>query len=124
MDSIVQKIILSGALLCGVIFAGIWLTKSGRPLNALLFNAHKLIALGFTIYTVYQVVQFGKIINFDPLTLTLLLIAGLCLLALFISGAFLSFERPVPVFVLWIHKLTPFILCALFVLGVYFHLQK
>jgi hypothetical protein len=124
MDSQVQKVILSAALLCVSIFAGIWLTKCGRPISALLFNGHKLIALGFTVYTVYQVVQLGKVINFDPLTFTLLLIAGLCVLSLFITGAFLSFEKVPPSFVLWIHKLAPIALCVLFALGAYFHFKE
>ncbi len=124
MDNQVQKIILSSTLLCISILAGIWLSKSGRPLNTLLFNAHKLISLGFTVYTVYQIVRLEKVINFDPLTLALLLIAGLCVLALFISGALLSFDKVQPSFILWIHKLAPFVLCVFFALGTYFHLQQ
>jgi hypothetical protein len=39
------RTISAGVLFIFIIASGLWLTKSGRPLNAAIFTVHKLIAL-------------------------------------------------------------------------------
>lgn len=68
---------------------GFWLGYIGRPYNGILFNIHKLIALGTVILAGIQIFKTAG--GFDlPLTIIALVVAGLCIVALFASGAFLS----------------------------------
>jgi hypothetical protein len=69
---------------------GFWLGKIGKPYNDILFNIHKLIALGTVILAFVQVYKSIKVI--EPQSLLLVSLAGvaICVLALFASGAFLS----------------------------------
>ena len=49
--SIIFKITGAGLLFLFTIGTGIWLSNSGKPYNTLIFNIHKLIALGTVIFT-------------------------------------------------------------------------
>jgi len=69
---------------------GLWLGKIGKPYNGILFNIHKLIALGIVIITSLQVYKIFKIVEPQSLLLASLTGVVICILALFASGAFLS----------------------------------
>ncbi len=67
---------------------GFWLSWVGKPYNSLLFNLHKLIALGGVVLTG---IHFSKTLHApDWLLVVLLLVLVLCALVLFISGGLLS----------------------------------
>jgi hypothetical protein len=69
---------------------GFWLGKIGKPCNDILFNIHKLIALGIVIIASLQVYKIFKVIEPKSLLLVSLIGVVICVLALFASGAFLS----------------------------------
>ena len=69
---------------------GFWLSRRGKPYNGFLFNVHKLIALGTVIITVMQVHKIHNNLNAQALLIILLVVAGICIVALFASDAFLS----------------------------------
>lgn len=113
----------SRIVLCGVLFlltlgSGVWVTTSGRPLNTAIFTIHKLIALAMVILT--GVTFYPVIRSIDPRALLLIMIAlaGLLFLALFVSGALLSFEKPTPLFILRIHQIAPLLALAALILSV------
>jgi len=105
--SIVSKIIGTGLLFLFTIVTGIWLSNSGKPLNTLIFNIHKLIALGSVIFTVILIRNLLKDIEIKTVILTLIIVTGLFVLTLFISGALLSLGKPVNNIILTIHGVTP-----------------
>ena len=69
---------------------GVCLGKIGKPYNGILFNIHKLIALGTVIIASLQVYKIFKVNGPQSLLLVSLTGAVICVLALFASGAFLS----------------------------------
>ena len=105
--SIVSKIIGTGLLFIFTIVTGIWLSNSGKPLNSLIFNIHKLIALGSVIFTAIVIRNLLKDVEIKTVILTLIILTGLFVLTLFISGALLSLGKPVNNIILTIHSLTP-----------------
>ena len=105
--SIVSKIISSGLLFFFTIVTGIWLSNSGKPLNSLILNIHKLIALGSVIFIVIVIHNLLKNAGSSQVILTLIIVTGLFVLALFVSGALLSFGKPVNNIILTIHAVTP-----------------
>ena len=105
--SIVSKIIGTGLLFIFTIVTGIWLSNSGKPLNSLIFNIHKLIALGSVIFTAIVIRNLLKDVEIKTVILTLIILTGLFVLTLFISGALLSLGKPVNNIILTIHSITP-----------------
>lgn len=61
-----------------------------RPYHGLLFNLHKLIALGTVILTALRLFEALKSREAGLVSLILFGAAALCVAALFASGAFLS----------------------------------
>ena len=45
------KLVITGFLLLLTVGSGFWLSSLGRPLNSIILNIHKLIALATVIYT-------------------------------------------------------------------------
>jgi hypothetical protein len=72
---------------------GFWLGKKGKPYNATLFNIHKLIALGVVIMLVARVYSAPRDLETSSLFIMLLRLGGLCIVALFASGAFMGIEK-------------------------------
>ena len=69
---------------------GFWLGKIGKPYNGFLFNIHKLIALAAVVFASIQIYKTFKVIEPPSLLIISLIVAAICVLALFASGAFLS----------------------------------
>ena len=69
---------------------GIWLSLSGKPYNGFLFNIHKLIALGSVVASAFQLYRLLMGSQVQTFMLILIIMAGMCLLALFFSGAMMS----------------------------------
>ena len=105
--SIVSKIISTGLLFLFTIVSGIWLSNSGKPLNTLIFNIHKLIALGSVIFIAIVIRNLLKNVAINNVILILIIVTGLFVLVLFVSGALLSFGKPVNNINLTIHAVTP-----------------
>jgi hypothetical protein len=62
MDTITQFTTPGIIFLLTLVF-GIWLSNSGKPYNGILFNIHKLIALGAVIATTMQIYKIDVIGN-------------------------------------------------------------
>lgn len=108
MDSNSSKTIMAGALLLITLISGLFTSRAGRPLNNALFTIHKLAALSSTILVLVRIIQFY---NLDEtkgwIKLGAIVITGLLFLALFVTGALLSFERQWPALVLKLHQVAP-----------------
>ena len=69
---------------------GFWLGKIGKPYNGILFNVHKLFALGTVILASVMVYKSLKVLEPQSLLIISIAMAVICVVALFASGAFLS----------------------------------
>ena len=101
------------------LISGTLLSFLGRPLNSLVFTIHKLSAVAAIILIGLSARNLIKIGDVHMLYLFVTALAGLLLLALVISGALLSFERPVPQLPLRIHQLLPVLALAASILSIY-----
>jgi hypothetical protein len=107
MSTSVSRIIVVGLLFLFTFVFGIWLSTSGKPHNSVLFNIHKLIALGVVIVTAVTVYHLRANIEIRVLVLGTIAITGLLFLALFVSGALLSIGKPDHAAILTIHRVAP-----------------
>jgi hypothetical protein len=96
-----------GGLFVLTLVFGFWLSRLGKPYNGVLFNVHKLIALGAVVVTAIQVVNLLRGMETQALVIVLLVVAALCIVALFASGALMSAGKLDYVLMLTIHRVAP-----------------
>lgn len=84
---------------------GLWLSLLGRPYNGLLFNIHKLLALGAVVLAGVQVYVLMKAapLTVGPTLLTIVAVLGV--ITLFFSGAMLSVGKMEYHLTLAIHRI-------------------
>lgn len=87
------------------LLSGVWLSRSGKPLKAGIFNLHKLIALAAVVLAATQVYGVLKSTTTDPAIIALLIVAALCIVALFATGALMSIDKPGYSRLLFVHRL-------------------
>jgi hypothetical protein len=107
MNTSITRIVVIGLLFLFTFIFGIGLSNSGKPYHSMLFNLHKLIALGaviVTAVTIYHLRSDGEIKAF---VWGAGVITGLLFLALFVSGALLSIGKPDHAVILAIHRVAP-----------------
>ena len=111
--------ILPGIIFLLTLAFGVWLSHSGKPYNGLLFNVHKLIALGTVIATVFQL--FKVLENNDPPSsiVIFLVFAGICVVVLFATGALMSLGKLSYSLMRTIHRIAPAALAIFMSLAVY-----
>ena len=98
---------------------GIWLSLAGKPYNGILFNLHKLIALGAVIIIGIQVSKTLHSSDSQALIIALLVLAGICVVALFASGALMSMEKLNYEAMLAIHRVAPILAAIAMATAVY-----
>jgi len=107
---VASKILLPGIVFILTLAFGFWVSHVGKPYNGLLFNVHKLIALGAVVATVIQLVKLLKSADALALVGVLLVVAALCVIALFASGALMSMDKLDYALMLTIHRVAPVVL--------------
>jgi hypothetical protein len=111
-----SKFTLPSILFALTLAFGFGLSHAGKPYNGLLFNVHKLIALGAVVLAVARLASLPRPVDSLALIVGLLVIAAGCVLALFASGALMSAGKLDDALMLTIHRVAPgglAICCAL-----------
>lgn len=113
---IIYQFAVPGGLFILTLAFGFWLSRVGRPYNGVLFNVHKLIALGAVVVTAIQMVKLLREVETQALVIVLLVVAVLCVIGIFASGALMSAGKLDYALMLTIHNVAPVLLalcCAL-----------
>jgi hypothetical protein len=124
MKSIDTRLVIAGILFLLTVVSGMWLTRSGRPLNTLIFTAHKLIAVAVVVLMIVVFIDTGKGAAMSPAIIVSLVFTALFFIGLFATGAVLSIEKTPVEIIRKIHALLPLLTAALAVLSVYLLLNK
>lgn len=112
MNTLTSKLVLSAIGFGLTLLSGIVLSNLGRPLNSLVFALHKLIAVATLILIGLNIFNLIRAVDVRAFYLVLVALTGLLFLALVVSGAFLSFERPLPQLALRVHQIAPLLALA------------
>lgn len=120
----VSKYLVTGLLFLLILTVGMLLKKAGKPYPIALFTIHKLTALAFAVYTVVNLTGLLKNVHTSGLIWGMLVVAGLCVIALFSTGAILSFEKPATQMIFVIHKAAPALLVLSTALSYYLITKK
>jgi hypothetical protein len=125
----VRMVTLSNFTLPGILFLltlvfGFWLSHAGKPYNGLLINVHKLIALSVVVL---MIIQLSKILkSTDPVALitVLLIVAAVCVVAVFASGGLMSAGVLDYSLMLIIHRVSTPVLMIVLALASYFLVKQ
>lgn len=107
MDTL-SKFTTPGIIFLLTLAFGVWLSLAGKPYNGILFNIHKLIALGAVILTAVQLFEVLKDTGIQVVPILLIVVAVACAIALFATGALMSQGKLNYEVMLTIHKLAQF----------------
>jgi hypothetical protein len=78
---------------------------AGKPLNTVIFTIHKLLALGAVITGGLRIAMALKIAPPPVLGVIMLILAGICVIALFATGALMSMDKPNYAFLKIVHQI-------------------
>jgi hypothetical protein len=117
--NIISNFITPGIVFLLTLVFGFWLSHLGKPYNGILFNIHKLIALGAVIVTAMQVYNIFKAMELQSLIVILVIFAAICVVALFASGAFMSIGNLNYQVMKTIHNVAPVLMVIAMVLAIY-----
>ena len=117
---IASKFIAPGIVFLLTLVFGFWLNNSGKPYNGILFNIHKLIALGAVVATAMQIYNIFKVMGSQSPIVILVILAAICVVALFASGAFLSIGNLNYQLMKTIHNIAPVLMVIAMALTLYF----
>jgi len=91
--NIPAEFLVPGLLLLFTLIFGWWLRRLGKPYHGLLFNVHKLVALGTVIVAGMRFSRTLNALEADTGIIVLLVLAALCVVTLFASGALMSADK-------------------------------
>jgi len=116
--------VLSDILIPGIVFLltivfGFWLSKLGKPYHGALFNVHKLLALGAVIATGVQMFRTLEGTGTQVTLIILLVVAMVCVIALFASGALMSLDKLDYNLLRTIHRLAPIAIIVVIFWAIY-----
>jgi len=110
---------LPGFLFLIIIGFGLWVRKVGKPYNGLLFNIHKLIALGAVILTGIRIFKLDPFATFPIMAILLFALAVLGVIGLFTTGTIMSIKDEVPKVALLIHRILPAVIFISMSISIY-----
>ena len=105
-----NRFIIPGILFVLTLAFGFWLSHVGKPYNGLLFNVHKLIALGAVVLVVIQLTKTPNLLIPVSLVAVGLVLAAFSVIALFVSGALMGAGKLDYLLLLTIHRAAPVVL--------------
>ena len=118
--SITLRITGIGLLFLLMILSGIWLTKTGKPYNPVLFNVHKILSLAAVVLAGIQAYALFRQVDTGSLEATLLILAAALFLVLIVSGGLLNEDFRIHDLLRIVHRITPVL--AIAITGVLFYL--
>jgi uncharacterized protein YneF (UPF0154 family) len=101
------RAVVAGLFFLFIFLSGIWLSRTGRPLNVAISTVHKLIGLAAGVFLLVTVTQQSRIVPLSATEWIAIVVTGLCFLGTVASGGFLSSDKPMPVAVLRVHQIVP-----------------
>jgi len=97
------KVVGAGLFFVLIFASGIWLSRSGKPLNGLILNIHKLIGLAFGVLIIITLYRTNRAAALDAMEWVTIVITGLLFVGTVVFGGLLSTGKPVPAAIVRMH---------------------
>jgi len=109
MSASVARLVWPALFFVGIFGSGFWLTRAGRPYNGVLLTFHKLIALAAVVFLAVTIYRLGRTAGLGAGQLTAVIAAGLCFVALIVTGGLLSALKVPPPAIRTAHHILPYL---------------
>ena len=119
MENLTSWIIPAIGFFVLMLLSGIWLSRKGKPYNKLIFSVHKIITLLTILFVARYVILATKSVAMAQLTVTLFWVCVTFFVISFVSGALLSFEKPMPDALTKLHRISALLVTILTGVTVY-----
>jgi uncharacterized membrane protein len=103
------RVVGSGLFFLFIFLSGFWLSRSGKPYSAIIFNIHKSIGLAALVFLVVTIYRINQVAALSAIELIAGVITVLLFLSTTISGGLVSIEKPMPAAISMMHKLFPYL---------------
>lgn len=110
MDTTQLGIVGAGSFFLLIFLSGFWLSKSGKPFNAIILTIHKLLPLAAVALLAIVMYQVNQVTALSAIEWIAGLVTGLFFLGTGVTGGLLSIDKPMPTAVLRVHQITPFLI--------------
>ena len=114
------KFIIAGLFFVFILLSGVWLSRTGRPLNVLILTIHKLISLAAVVYLGISVYRIQSVSPLSPVSLAAIVVSLLLFISLFATGGILSAAKTVPALVFKTHQVMPYLVIISSSVSLYF----
>jgi hypothetical protein len=104
-----SNVVGAGLFFVFIFLSGIWLSRSGKPLNGIILTVHKLISLAAVVFLAITIYQVNQAAGLSPMSLIAGAVTGLFFLGAIITGGLLSTGKPVSAAILTAHQIVPFL---------------
>lgn len=109
MSTTLLRVVGTGLFFLFIFLSGIWLSHSGKPLNATILTIHKLIGLAAGVFLVMTVYQIHQVAPLSPVEITAIVVTVLFFAGTVTAGGLLSIDKPMPAAISMMHKLFPYL---------------
>ena len=107
MNTTVMRVVGTGLFFLFIFVSGIWLSRSGRPLNGGILAIHKLVSVAAGAFLIITMVRLNRVAPLSATEWTAIVVTGLCFLGTVVSGGLLSIGKPMPAAILRAHQIMP-----------------
>jgi hypothetical protein len=124
MDTTKMRFVGAGAFFLFIFLSGFWLSRSGKPYSALVFNIHKLIGLATGAFLVTMVYRIHQASPLNGVEITTIVVTVLIVIATVTAGGLLSIDKPMPAAISVMHKVFPYFTVLSTVITLYLLLNR
>jgi hypothetical protein len=104
MDTMQWRVVGAGLFYLLIFLSGVWLSRSGKPLNGVILTIHKLMSLAASVLMVITLYQMNQAATLGAMRLAAAVVTGLCFLGTVVFGSLLSTGKPMPAAILRMHQ--------------------
>jgi hypothetical protein len=109
MDTDQLRVVVTGLSFVFIFLSGYWLSRSGKPYSAIVFNIHKLVGLAIGVFLIMTVRQVHQVAPLGLADIIAIVVTVLLFVGVVAAGGLLSVDKPMPVAVSMVHKLLPYV---------------
>ena len=92
MNTTLSKAITAGLFFLFIFLSGFWLSRSGKPYSAIIFNIHKLIGLAAGVFLIVTVCRAHRVTPLGPAQVAAIVVTVLIFVGLVAAGGLTSID--------------------------------
>jgi hypothetical protein len=119
-----KQLVVVGMFYLFIFLFGYWLSHSGKPYNVIILTIHKLISVAAVVFLVIAICQRNQAAGLSAIEMIAVVVAGLFFLCAIITGGLLSTDKPMPVVILKLHHIIPYLAVLFTAVSLYLLLSR